>query len=36
VDAFVGVLKEDGKLSSQDEKTLKRKLGGTPVGAPHA
>jgi putative methionine-R-sulfoxide reductase with GAF domain len=35
VEAFVSVLKEDGKLSSRDEKDYRRKLGGTPVGAPN-
>jgi len=36
VEAFVAVLKEDGKLSTRDERDYKRQLGATPVGAPHA
>lgn len=35
VDAFVSVLKEDGRLSTREERDYKRKLGGTPVGAPN-
>jgi signal transduction histidine kinase len=35
VEAFMAVLKETGKLSTRDEKNNKRRLGGTPVGAPH-
>ncbi|MDH4038292.1 MAG: GAF domain-containing protein [Candidatus Krumholzibacteria bacterium] len=34
VEAFILVLREDGKLSSREEKESKRRLGGTPVGAP--
>jgi putative methionine-R-sulfoxide reductase with GAF domain len=34
VEAFMAVLREDGKLSTRDEKDNKRRLGGTPVGAP--
>ncbi|HEX5133020.1 MAG TPA: HD domain-containing phosphohydrolase [Candidatus Krumholzibacteria bacterium] len=36
VDAFISVLKEDGKLSTRDERGYKRQLGGTPVGAPNS
>jgi K+-sensing histidine kinase KdpD len=36
VEAFVGVLKEDGKLSTRDERAYQNQLSGPPVGAPHA
>ena len=35
VEAFVGVLKEDGKLAARDERELVRKLREVPVGATH-
>jgi K+-sensing histidine kinase KdpD len=36
VEAFVAVLKEDGKLSSRDERGYQRQLSGQPVGVPNA
>jgi HD-GYP domain-containing protein (c-di-GMP phosphodiesterase class II) len=35
VEAFVGVLKEDGKLAARDERDLVRRLREVPVGASH-
>ncbi len=35
VEAFVGVLKEDGKLGARDERELVRRLRESPVGASH-
>jgi HD-GYP domain-containing protein (c-di-GMP phosphodiesterase class II) len=36
VEAFIAVLKEDGKLSTRDERDYRRRLNATPVGAPQA
>jgi signal transduction histidine kinase/HD-GYP domain-containing protein (c-di-GMP phosphodiesterase class II) len=35
VEAFVSVLKEDGRLSTTDERGFKKQLSATPVGAPN-
>jgi len=36
IEAFIAVLKEDGKLSTRDERDYRRRLNATPVGAPQA
>jgi anti-sigma regulatory factor (Ser/Thr protein kinase) len=36
VEAFIAVLKEDGRLSTQDERDYRRRLNATPVEVPHA
>ena len=36
VEAFIAVLKEDGKISTRDERDYRRRLNAAPVGAPQA